>query len=96
MDRFTAKIWRSRGSDCWVWVGAYSGSYGGFRVGDRVVGAHRFAYELWVGPIPEGLLVIHDCDDSRCVNPAHLRVGTHRDNMADRRLRRRRKSTQRR
>ncbi len=45
--------------------------------------AHRAAYQLFVGPIPAGKIVMHICDQPRCVNPDHLRVGTQADNMAD-------------
>ncbi len=83
-ERFVSKV--ERGDGCWIWRGAHvSDGYGHFRVGPaRVVRAHRFAYELWVGEIPEGLMVIHSCDVRDCVNPEHLRVGTNQDNMDDR------------
>jgi hypothetical protein len=48
-----------------------------------MVSAHRFAYELYNGPIPSGMHILHSCDVKHCVNPAHLRAGTHAENMAE-------------
>jgi hypothetical protein len=57
--------------------------YGRVTRGGRRMQAHRFVYEQHHGPIPPGLFVMHTCDNRRCVNVDHLRVGTHLDNMRD-------------
>jgi hypothetical protein len=83
-DRFWEKVDKS--GECWVWTAAKQASgYGKFviRKGDTPVGAHRLAYQLEVGDIPEGMYVLHRCDNPSCVRPDHLFVGTHLDNMAD-------------
>lgn len=82
---------RMSDTGCWLWTGPKgSGGYGAFTIRNVDQRAHRASYVLFKGPIPKGLHVLHRCDTPACVNPAHLRVGTVKENMAEREARKRR------
>ena len=88
--RFWLKVDRLGADVCWPWLGAKMCKkpyqHGKFRIGKRLVGAHRASWELHHGLIGAGLHVLHRCDNGLCVNPSHLFLGTHQDNMKDRDL----------
>lgn len=89
-ERFMDKVSPEPNSGCWLWTGFYQEfGYGRMGVGYAVEGtrgtamAHRLSYEIFVGPIPDGICVLHRCDVPECVNPEHLWLGTHSDNVND-------------
>ena len=82
--RFNKKYIVDSNTGCWNWTGAINNyGYGNFRVDDKVLKAHRFSYEYYVGEIDDSLVVCHCCDNRKCVNPNHLRQDTQSSNLID-------------
>ena len=84
-ERFEEKYIPEPNSGCWIWIGSYRGSgYGEMRIdSDYLQRSHRISYQLNVGEIPDGLCILHRCDNPGCVNPKHLFLGTQRINSED-------------
>jgi len=82
--RFWDKVKRRAIGVCWEWLGAKSSNgYGNFRIGSRNYTSNRLAFILSKGEIPAGLLVCHKCDNKGCCNPAHLFLGSYKENIQD-------------
>src|SRR5262245_12418777 len=85
-DKDTRRFWSKvdKTGICWLWRGARNRqAYGMFHLQGEMRRAHRVAYELTYGAIPDGLFVCHTCDTPACVRPDHLWLGTARDNAQD-------------
>lgn len=81
-DRFWKKV-EKKNNDCWNWKASTRAGYGAFKVNGRVESAHRISYLLHYGEEASNL-VLHKCDNKKCVNPNHLYDGTYSDNIQDR------------
>jgi hypothetical protein len=83
IEAFWEKV--QKGDGCWSWTAAkHRDGYGMVNMDTGIRKAHRVAWEVTHGQIPDGMDVCHTCDNPICCNPAHLWLGTHNDNMADR------------
>lgn len=79
-------------NDCWIWQGQVDRKGYGRRTftenkKKRKLLAHRISYKIFVGEIPDGLFILHQCDVPRCINPQHLHLGTQKDNLNEMRER---------
>jgi len=86
LERFEEKYIPVTNTGCWLWTGTLLGKnklYGQMWYGKKKEKAHRISYELFNGPITDGLYVLHTCDVRSCVNPKHLYLGTQLQNMHD-------------
>lgn len=84
LKAFAEKVDKRSHDECWEWLASKdSNGYGWFNTGSKVVRAHRVSWEIFFGKIPEGILVLHKCNNPSCVNPYHLYLGDRADNMRD-------------
>ena len=90
LDKQESRFWShvdksAEPGGCWIWTGALNAAGYGRVYWEKTRHniAHRVAYQIALGAIPKGMFVLHRCDNPRCVNPDHLFLGTHQDNMKD-------------
>jgi len=84
-ERFWKYVYKDTESDCWQWTGAINtNGYCQFGINGKLILAHRYSYELNKGPIPDGMCILHFCDNRKCCNPDHLSLGSRAENNKDR------------
>lgn len=84
IERFWEKVDKKGEDECWEWLASKNHASGTmFAWDNKYWTAHKISYKLFIGEIPKGLCILHRCDNPLCVNPKHLFLGTHQDNMND-------------
>jgi len=84
VDKHSGVYKNSLTTECWNWIAFKNkAGYGQFKMDGKMHRAHRVSYELYKGEITKGLVVRHSCDNTSCVRPEHLEVGTLQDNTDD-------------
>lgn len=84
LERWEMRCIPEPNSGCFLWLNKLNkDGYGSIELRNRQMSAHRFAYVIFKGPIPDNILVCHHCDVPCCVNPEHLFLGTDKDNRQD-------------